>query len=119
MNKLLLLLTFVSFTAQGQWARTVVELTENRYDIIHTGRPDVSHCYVYNGGDIYVGRYVLSFGLNGDRLAITSDNGGLQSSEFFNWVGDAPAAPRESIGSWWKVSPTARVLSHPPLNTCD
>ena len=119
MNKLLLLLTFVSFTAQGQWARTVVELTENRYDIIHTGRPDVSHCYVYNGGDIYVDRYVLSFGLNGDRLAITDEDSDLRTTEFFTWIGDAPATPRESTGSWWKVSPTARAVSHPPFNTCD
>ena len=92
MNKLLLILiTFASFTLQGQWARSVIELTDDLHHITHIGQP--RQCYTADFGngvvkDTYVRHYWLSLG--DDVLTITDADDPLFPRESFTWVGEQP-----------------------------
>ena len=107
MNKLLLILiTFASFTVQGQWAVNIVELTDERYEALEIAEP-TRDCYVVDFGgstgsvDTYVGQYWLSYG--DGRLMITNIDDSSYPTSFYTWTGgNEPRIRYNQYDGFWQ-----------------
>ena len=110
MNKLLLILiTLASSTMQGQWALNVVELINDKYEVLNIGEP-TRDCYVvdFEGSvgsmDTYVGQYWLSYGNR--RLMITDIDNSSYPTEFYTWTGGNEPVVRynQYTGFWQRLN---------------
>ena len=113
MNKtLLILLTFVSFMAQGQWTFNVVEMTDNIHHITHLEAERDCYLVDFQGvgvTDTFVSQYWLSY--RDGELGITDVNNSKYPTSFYTWTGNGEPIRRPRVsndrtyGFWWHRIP--------------